>query len=204
MTSVNNAEITKLAKALSNQFSPEEAQCLAQILSCSCQTDSISYDDLDLDPDVKDDMILLAYEVRILLPMKSRRGSAWEDRILTFEEAERYQLPRIVRFLIEGAKDTGEWNTESALMKSLKEAGEDQLEEIISYLNKLMERAPKFELEVGVMQAIAAELGLEIDMHDTLDRFVRCGILSPRTQRSLHTGFSKYEMNPSLYLNSKD
>ncbi len=54
------------------------------------------------------------------------------------------------------------------------------------------------------MRAIAAEMGLEMDIHDTLDRFVRCGILSPQTQRSLHTGFSKYEMNPSLYWKSKD
>ncbi|MBT4511930.1 MAG: hypothetical protein HOC20_06960 [Chloroflexi bacterium] len=204
MTSGDNAALANVAEALSKQFSLEEARCLAQILSGSFMADSISYDDLDLDPDMKDDMILLAYEKRILLPMKSRRGSAWEDRILTFEETERYHLPRVVRFLIENAKDTGEWNTEPALIKALEEAGEDQIEAIISYLNKLMKRAPKFELEVGVMQAIAAELGLEIDMHDTLDRFVRCGILSPRTQRSLHTGFSKYEMNPSLYWKSRD
>ena len=66
-------------------------------------------------------------------------------------------------------------------------------------LDELKIMAPRYELEIGVIQAVRAELGIEIDMHDMLDRFVRCGIASPRTGRSLHTGSAKYELNPCLY-----
>ena len=57
----------------------------------------------------------------------------------------------------------------------------------------------KHEIEVGIMQMVSTKLELEMDMHDTLDRFVRCGIMSPRTQRTIHTGISWYELNPCLY-----
>ncbi len=194
-----NVGYSNLVVSLSNQFSAEEARDLAKLLSCSCQTDSITYEELDLDDEVKDDIILLAYEERVLLPMKSRRGSAWEDRILAFTEGERYHLPRIVRFLIEDTQKSGQWKIEEAVGKALDEAGENDVTVMVDYLNHIKKLAPRYEVEVGVMQAICNELDLNIDMHDTLDRFVRCGIMSPRTQRSLHTGISIYEMNPCLY-----
>jgi hypothetical protein len=190
---------TNLVEALNKQFSAKEAQSLAKLLSCSFRTDSIIYEDIELDDKVKDDIILIACEERILLPMKSMRGSAWEDRILNFTEDERYHMPRIVRFLVVKAEETGQWITAEAIGIALEEAGEPNVKAMVSYLEALKTRAPRYELEVGVMQAVGSELSLEMDMHDTLDRFVRCGIVSPRTQRSLHTGFSKYEINPCLY-----
>ena len=188
-----------LINALSVQFSEQEAEALAVLLLRSCQSDSITYEEIKIDPELKDDIIMLAFEERVLLPMKSRRGSAWEDRILGFAENERYHIPRIVRFLVKNAQETGRWEIRHALEQSLEEAGETNVNGTISYLQTLIDRSPRFELEVGIMQTIGTELKLEIDMHDTLDRFVRCGIISPRTQRSLHTGFSKYELNPCLY-----
>lgn len=190
---------SNLVAALGQNFSHEEANSLAKILYLGCSCDSMCYEEIDIEPDLKDDMILLAFEERVLLPMKSLRGSAWEDRILSFTDQERYQQPRIVKFLIEKARETGTWDLAYAIGAVLGEAGESQVKAVTDYTLKLMDRALKFEVEVGVMQAVTNESGIEIDMHDTLDRFVRCGIMSPRTQRSLHTGFSKYEINPSLY-----
>ncbi|NQT73692.1 MAG: hypothetical protein HQ553_13130 [Chloroflexi bacterium] len=194
-----NKSFSNLVESLSNQFSADEARDLARLFSSSCQADSITYEELDLDAEVKDDIILLAYEERVLLPMKSRRGSAWEDRILAFTEDERYHLPRVVRFLIEDARKSSQWNIDLAIGKALGEAGENNVNNMVDYLNRVKKLSSKYEVEVGVMQVICNELNLNIDMHDTLDRFVRCGIMSPRTQRSLHTGISIYEMNPCLY-----
>lgn len=199
MTQETSKNTVNLIKALSGQFSEQEAKDLAVVLSGSCQSDSIIYEEIEIDPELKDDIIMLAFEERVLLPMKSWRGSAWEDRILSFAENERYHIPRIVRFLVKNAQETGRWEIRHALEQSLEEAGETNVNGTISYLQTLIDRSPRFELEVGIMLTIGTELKLEIDMHDTLDRFVRCGIISPRTQRSLHTGFSKYELNPCLY-----
>ena len=190
---------SNLVAALSNQFRADEARDLATLLSCVCKADSITYEELDLNDDVKDDTILLAYEERALLPMKSRRGSAWEDRILNFTEDERYHLPRVVKFLVKGAHEKGSWNVDESIGKVLEESGENDVARMVGYLNELITMAPKHEIEVGIMQMVSTKLELEMDMHDTLDRFVRCGIMSPRTQRTIHTGISWYELNPCLY-----
>ncbi|MDY6911100.1 MAG: hypothetical protein SVM79_01895 [Chloroflexota bacterium] len=202
MTLRDSEALSLLTDALSNQFSDEEASNLAKLLSCCCQADSISYEEIDIGSEWKDDVILLAYEERVMLPMKSLRGSAWEDRVLTFSERERYHMPRVVRFLVARAQRSGQWFVDDAIEKVLEEAGERQIQAMVGFFTRLKSVAPKYELEAGLMQSVKNELGLGLDMHDSIDRFVRCGIISPCTQRSLHTGFSLYQVNPCLYWKS--
>jgi len=45
---------------------------------------------------------------------------------------------------------------------------------------------------------------MDLDMHDMLDRLVRCGVASPATQRSLYTGAAKFEMHPCLYWEGRE
>ncbi len=200
--SFGKEEISNLRNALKRRFVSEEAENLAVILLCGCCNDSICYEEIDIAQELKDDMILLAHEERMLLPMKSRLGSAWEDRILDFTEEERYHIPRVVRFMVHNAQSCGEWNCTYAVEEALREAGENNIKEMDQFLNRLIEVAPKYELDIEIIKAIKNELGFDMDMHDTLDRFVRCGIMSPRTGRSLYTGSAKYEINPCLYWDS--
>lgn len=188
-----------MTDALRRRFAAEEASNLAVLLSRCCCNDSICYEEVDISPELKDDIILQAYEERLLLPMRSLRGSAWEDRILTFADEERYHVPRVVKLLVERAGETGEWDSVHALRGVLRESGEKDVDGIMGFLAELKSIAPRYELEIHVMQTVRAELGMDIDMHETLDRFVRSGIMSPRTHRSLHTGIAKYEINPCLY-----
>ena len=199
MTSKESERIASLEKALRRQFSEEECQHLAKALSLACEAESIIYEEIDIPMDWKDDILLVAYEERLLLPMKSRRGSAWEDRIQSFMDGEVYHMPRVVRAVVSRAEETASWNTKPAIAHALQEAGEDRIAEIVQLLNTLMGMAPCYRLDVERMQAAATSLGLEIDMHDTLDRFVRCGIMSACTQGSLRTGLPEYEINRCLY-----
>lgn len=189
----------RVTEALARQFQAEEAEGLTLVLSAGMRADSFAYEEIDLMPEIKDDVILLAFEERAVLPLKSRRGSAWEDRILSFSDGERYQLPRVVRFLALEASRSGRWDIGHALTEVLIEAGEKQVNIMVDYLNRLMERVPAFEMEAGILQSVGEQMGLQMDMHDTLDRLVRCGVMSPRTQLSLHTGVSRFEINPCLY-----
>jgi len=191
--------LPNLIEAIKGYCADEEIVDLAKLLYGALQSDSICYDDISIDPDLKDDIILLSYEKRLLLPMKSIRGSAWEDRILNFCEGERYHLPRVVRILVDSARATGEWNTQFAIRDALAEAGEKEIGQTLHLLEMIQNLAPQCVIAVDTMKAILAESRLELDMHDTLDRFVRCGIMSPITQRSLHTGSPRYEINPCLY-----
>ena len=193
---------SNMIRSLANQFSEEEAVNLAKLLSQACLRDSLKYDEIEVPDDWKDDIILLAYEERVLLPMKSLRSSAWEDRILNFSEKELYQMPRVVRFLVPNAQITGQWNPGYAVEEALREAGERDIPETTNFLLRLQDLSPQYRLEAGLMKTVSKELGLDLDMHDTIDRFVRCGIMSACTQRSLRSGLSEYEINRCLYWRS--
>jgi len=193
----NPAALMRLATALQKRFSAEEAGNLSVLLGCGCRSPSIVYEEISLEPSVKDDTILLAYEERLLLPLKSIRGSAWEDRILNYSAGERYHMLPVVQLLVRYAQETGLWDPDRAISEALAAVGERAIPEVLRLLAELYSLPPQ-GLEAGVMQALCARLGIEMDLHDTIDHCVRCGIMSPRTQRSLHTGLAKYEMNPSL------
>ncbi|MFO8010078.1 MAG: hypothetical protein R6U89_04600 [Dehalococcoidia bacterium] len=187
-----------LIRALSAYFSQEEAHNIAVILSCCVRDDGIRYNDIGIVPEQKDEIILLAYEERLLLPVKSIRGSAWEDRILNFAENERYHLPRVVKLLALRAEESGLWDCDYAIREALKEAGNQDVEQTVSFLNTVIKMAKNNRMKVSEMQVLQTDLGIDLDMHDTLDHFVRCGIMSPVTQRSLHAGSPMYELNPCM------
>ena len=187
-----------LSTFLENRFSREEAVSLSQLLYHSYIGEIIKYEDIDIDPVMKDDILLIAYEERLLLPIKSLPGSAWEGRILSFDSQERYHMPRIARLLVGNILNTGIWDYEDAIEESLREAGETNIGEMKQFLYGLREVSKKHELDIRLIHAVKNELSIEIDMHDTLDRLARCGIISPRTQRSLYTGSAKYEIHPCL------
>ena len=190
---------SNLVRALRCQFSEEEAGHLATMLMAFVEGESIAYQNISLDDEIKDDMLLLAYEKRLLLPMKSRRGSAWEDRVLGFEPGQCYHLPRVIWLLIKESMESGQWNAEHAIEKALEEAGEKDIKTMVKYLNEIKMFSPRYKVEVRMMEELAYDLGLDIDLHDVLDRFVRCGIMSLRARDSLHSGISSYEINPCLY-----
>jgi hypothetical protein len=191
----NREEIDRLSRALRGRFNDEDARNLALLLLQGYYSDSICYAEIDIAPELRDDIVLLAYEERLLIPLK---GSAWDDRVLSLTDSERYALPRIVRILVEKAGQSGEWNTGEAIREALLEAGESDTGGILKFINELRVMAPRFEVDIEVMRLAASELGLQIDLHEVTDRFVRCGIVSPRTGRSLYAGSSRFEINPCL------
>jgi hypothetical protein len=173
------------------------------LLSLGCGNESIAYEDIDLSPESRDDAILLAYEERLLLPLKSLGGSAWGDRVLTLGVGERYYLPKVVRSAVQSAKETGEWSFIYAAGECLKESGIIDEGEVSLLLNALRMAAPGGKFDVGDMQESCTILNINMDMHDTIDLMVRCGLISPCTQRSLYAGLAQYEVHPCLYWDSQ-
>ncbi|MFZ5564374.1 MAG: hypothetical protein ACOZBW_09995 [Thermodesulfobacteriota bacterium] len=53
------------------------------------------------------EVVLLAWEWKLLLPRRSRQCAEWDDRVMRFEADEYYEMPNIVGFLLDGAAQTG-------------------------------------------------------------------------------------------------
>ncbi|MFO8100917.1 MAG: hypothetical protein R6U37_01930 [Dehalococcoidia bacterium] len=198
MSNENGHGLEKLTKALANYFPHEDAGNLAILLSTGCRRDSLRYEEIDLEDDLKPDVILLAYRERLLVPLKSLSGSAWQDKVFSFADGEFYCLPRLVKSLVIEAEKTGLWDRDTALREVLEEAGDRDVERTLEFLEYIIGLAANYRTQIKEMQAVNSEFDFRLDIHDMLDHFIRCGIMSPLTRVSLLDGSPTYEINPSL------
>lgn len=81
-------------------------EILAKVLSSIMEKGSISYEEIALPDDVKVSLLLLLVKERLLISLQTSRALAWEDRMLTFKDRERYEMPHVIRNLVRNAKKT--------------------------------------------------------------------------------------------------
>ncbi len=195
----------RLQAALRAHFAEREAGILARLLDAALAADTVAYENVDLPPDARDDALLAAFEERALIPVRSSRSAAWEDRVLSLAPGERYFMPGVVRSLLASARETGRLDPEGAVREVLTQetatlpAAAAQTGPLASLVAGLREHAGAYRAETGLMQAVARQCGLTLDLHDVIDILVICGILSPCTHGPVIAGLSWYEINACLY-----
>jgi hypothetical protein len=69
----------------------------------------------------------------------------------------------------------------------------------IKLLQTTMKHADNYVFETGLLEIFFKEAAIDCDLHDIIDIFVIFGMMSPCPQKSLITGLSWYEINPTLY-----
>jgi hypothetical protein len=188
-----------LFNALLDFFSKSDAFLLAELLKDNLHKETIQYDEIDIKESQKKDVILLAFEERILIPVKSRSGPAWEDKILDFRNEGRYFIPPVVKAIVNTIRDTGRPSCDTAVRKILANVIQEDIDGLIKLLQTTMKHAGNYTFEAGLLDIFFREAALDSDLHDIIDIFVIYGIMSPCPQRSLMTGLSWYEINSTLY-----
>jgi hypothetical protein len=188
-----------LFNALLDFFSKSDAFLLAELLKGNLHKETIQYDEIDIKESQKKDVILLAFEERILIPVKSRSGPAWEDKILDFRNEGRYFIPPVVKAIVNTIRDTGRPSCDTAVRKILANVIQEDIDGLIKLLQTTMKHAGNYTFEAGLLDIFFREAALDSDLHDIIDIFVIYGIMSPCPQRSLMTGLSWYEINSTLY-----
>jgi hypothetical protein len=188
-----------LFNALLNFFSENESLLLAEFLKDNLSKETIRWEEIDIVESQKKDLILLAFEERILIPVKSRSGPAWEDKILDFRNQGRYFIPPVVKAIVNTMCETGQPSCDTAVRKTLTPVIRKDISGFIKLLQKIIKHAGNYIFETGLLNIFFEETAMDGDLHDILDIFVICGIMSPCPQKSLITGLSWYEINPTLY-----
>jgi hypothetical protein len=188
-----------LFNALLNFFSKRDAFLLAELLKDNLYQETIRYDEIDIKESQKKDLILLAFEERILIPIKSRSGPAWEDKILDFRNEGRYFIPPVVKAMVNTIRDTGKPSCDTAVRKTLANVIQEDIGGFIKLLQTIMKHSDNYTFEAGLLEIFFREAAVDSDLHDIIDIFVIYGIMSPCPQRSLMTGLSWYEINSTLY-----
>ncbi len=194
----------RLETALQTHFAGKEAGLMARLLDAALPADTIAYESLALPPETRDDTLLAAFEERALIPVRSSRSAAWEDRVLSLAPGERYFMPGVVRSLLTSARERGRLDPEGAVRRIISREtatlpAAEQAGPLATLVAGLRKHASAYRAEAGLMKAVARHCGLTLDLHDVIDILVICGILSPCTHGPAIAGLSWYEINACLY-----
>ena len=188
-----------LFNALLNWFPKSDAVLLAELLDNHLHKETICYHEIEAAERQKKDLILMAFEERIMIPVKSRGSSAWEDRILDFANEGRYFIPPVVKAIVNTIYETGKPSCDTAVRTTLTNVNQEDIGGFIQLLQTIMKHAGNYTFETGLLKIFFNEISMDSDLHDVIDIFVFFGIMSPCPQRSLMTGLSWYEINSTLY-----
>jgi hypothetical protein len=196
--------MSKLEKALSRLLKHSElTSCLAPVLAHASERGRVSYREVEkmVNGDAED-VLLLGNEWRLLLPVRTFKSTAWEDRLLLCEPGELYEVPNIARCLVEEASRTGRWDPERAITKIFKDMDEPAWER----MPKLVEELGKqnnYRVTAVQIKEVCSELGLG-DRVDTLIAELKAsGVMSPKLGSIAEVsreGTPIYELNPSLFI----
>ena len=184
--------------ALKNRFPflGEKLRVLAEILLFAAEEGKISFDDIH--GEGREEILILAVEERLLIPVRTSRSLAWEDRILRLEPGEVYEMPNVVRYLVKRANETGRWEPCHAINEYLEEIGEEERESIVDFFEKVRSRVKDRIVDVEVLKEVLKEVGLRVELGKVIAELKGGGIISPHLRISIPSGIIKYEINPSL------
>jgi hypothetical protein len=188
-----------LFNALLKLFSESDSFLLTELLKDNLYKETIRYEEIDIVESQKKDLILLAFEERILILVKSRSGPAWEDKILGFRKEGRYFIPPVVKAIVDTMCETGVPSCDTAVRKTLTNVTQGNRSGFIKLLQTIIKHAGNYTFEAGLLEIFFREADMDGDLHDIIDIFVIYGIMSPCPQKSLITGLSWFEINSTLY-----
>jgi hypothetical protein len=197
--------MNKLEKALSRLLKHGElTNRLAKVLACASERGKVSYREVDkIVNDNAEDVLLLGNEWKLLLPVRTLKSAAWEDRLLLCEPGELYEVPNIIGCLVEEASKTGSWDTEHAITKLFNEMGEPTWERMPKLVQELGKQSKDYRITAVQIKEICNEL----DMGDRVDALIAelkaSGVMSPKLgsiAEVSRAGSPLYELNPSLFI----
>ena len=193
-----------LKEALSSFLGNTElTSSLAQILTYISKKGRVTFHEVEKTVgDNAEEVLLLGNEWRLILPMRTRRTSAWEDRLLLFDPFELYEVPNIVGYLVENASETGgSWEPGVALSELFREMGDPHWDIIPRLVERLWEQSRHYRITAIQIKEICGELGLGDRVDALIVELKGSGVISPKLRSPAEVsraGAVIFELNPSL------
>jgi hypothetical protein len=197
-----------LKEALSSFFGNTElTDSLAQILTYVSKKGRVTFHEVaETVGDNAEEVLLLGNEWRLILPMRTRRTSAWEDRLLLFGPVELYEVPNVVRHLVENAYKTGLWEPGVALSELFREMGDPHWNIIPRLVERLWDQSKNHRITAIQIKVICGGLGLGDRVDALIVELKGSGVISPKLRSPAEVsraGAVIFELNPSLFTHRK-
>jgi hypothetical protein len=206
--SMRDNEITRtssdrLEQAISALLGPGKSTgTLSQLLAYAAQKSTVSYQEIkEIIKDDPEDVLLLADEWRLLLTVSTTKSSSWEDRLLALKDGEIYEIPNIIRYLLQDGLHTGRWEPEKAIGKFFKELGDPNHKQIPGLVRSISEKAVNHRITGNQIKMICLQFGLSNRVDVLIAELKAAGIISPRLRSVPEVnkeGSPIYEINPSV------
>jgi hypothetical protein len=182
----------------------ELTSSLAQILAYVSKKGRVTFHEVEETVgDNAEEVLLLGNEWRLILPMRTRRTSSWEDRLLLFDPVELYEVPNIVRYLVENASETGLWEPRVALCELFREMGDPHWNIIPRLVERLWEQSKNYRITAIQIKEICGGLGLGDRVDALIVELKGSGVISPKLRSPAEVsraGAVIFELNPSLLI----
>lgn len=191
-----------LEKVLSSFLEAEDAQKLALLLEEAVGKGRITYEEVTrLIGDDAEDILILAYGWRLLLPSRAAHAGDWEDRMLLPRAGEIYQMPNVVKQLVKNAIQAGHWEPEKAILQVFQESREPESEKLLQLVERMASELKGRRIYGVDIKRLCVELGLKDRVDPIVSELKACGIVSHKMASftdAAREGSPIYEFNPSL------
>jgi len=198
--------MNRLEQALSRLLNRSELTGrLTRVLTYASKKGRLSYYEVErMVKDNTEDVLLLGNEWRLLLPVRTLKSATWEDRLLVAKPEELYEVPNIVRYLVEDAGKTGRWEAGRALAELFRDMGEPDWERMPKLVEELGEQSKDCRITAVQIKEICSKLALGNRVDALIAELKASGVMSPKLGSLVEVsraGTPIYELNPSLFIN---
>ena len=194
-----------LEKALNGIISAgKTTRKLSQTLAYASVNTTVSYQEIKkIIKDDPEDVLLLADKWRLLLPVRTAKSAAWEDRVLVLRDGEIYEIPNLIRYLVKDALDTGQWNPEKSIIELFKQFEDPDWEKIAGLVRSIAEKAIDYKINGNQIKNICIQSGLNNRVDGLIAELKAAGIISPKLGSIPDVVGAQspiYELNPSVII----
>ena len=180
---------------------------LARILDIASQWGTIRYEQVEsIAGNETEDVLLIAWQWRLLIPIRTLRCGEWDDRMLLLAPGEQYEMPNISRLMVKDAQCSGNWDADKAITAFFEAAGEPLWRLIPSLVRRIKEGCPVQGINAKQIKVACREMGFG-ERIDTIIAILKgAGIISPKLGSLAHmsrTQIPLYEINPVLFIESR-
>jgi len=154
--------VNNLEKALNTLFEDTWlVSFLAAVLARATNTGRISYGEIkEIAGNHTGEVLLLGSQWRLLLPTRSEKSSAREDRLLQCQPGESYEVPNIIRNLVQSASKIRFWTPMKNVAEVFKEIEEPAWQKIAEMVEKLGKVAINGQISAAEIRQTCASMGV--------------------------------------------
>lgn len=180
------------------------ARTVARVLDAAEPAGRISFESVaEAAGDRAEDALLVVWKWRLLVPVRTLQSLEWDDRVLLAEPGEIYEMPNVVRFLVEDALASGRWAPDPAIARLFRAMREPHWERMPAVVRRMRQRSSDYRINGDRIVEICKELGVGDRMDAMIGGLKGSGVMSPYMASRARMAQERspiYEMNPSLFI----